>query len=232
LVILGVVLALKPEWGLAAAGEPPSLDVIEDEMQTMTKLLLVSMTLLFAPKVLAFVGLLACPDALERFGGARRALGGLVLEIMLSSLIAPVMMFNQVRALISILAGRDSGWPAQSREEGGLSLGEAARRHAPDTVAGLILGVASLSASTAVFLWMAPVILGLISAIPLAWITARQDLGLMARRAGLLLIPEESEPPRLIAQTNAGQPERMPEPRLELGAAWPLSGGRIEPLFG
>jgi len=230
LMVMGVMLAAHPPWGVgdqasatAAAQQAPSA--------ALTVLFWISMGLLLAPKVLAFIAMLVSPRDRRRFGGARRALSGMLLETLLSTLIAPVMMFNQVRALISILAGRDSGWPCQVRAEGGLGLNEAARRHAPDTVAGLILGAGALVGGWSVFLWMSPVILGLVAAVPLAMVTARRDLGLKARGVGLLLIPQETQPPRLIAQTNILL-DRTPEARLEPGSAWALSGGRIEPLFG
>lgn len=232
LMIMGVLLALQPACGLGSGVQAaPSADVLRHTAVTITDLFIVSMGLLMAPKVLAFFAMLASPRERRRFGGARRVLGGMLLETVLSSLIAPVMMFNQIRALFSILAGRDSGWPAQARQEGGLSLAEAARRHAPDTIAGLILGVAALIASGPLFLWMSPVILGLVSAIPLTLITARQDLGLKARKAGLLLIPEETAPPRLIIQAN-NLLERPLEPRPDQSSTWSLAGGRVEPLFG
>ena len=90
---------------------------------------------------------------------------------------------------------------------------------------------AALAASPEVFLWLSPVILGLTAAIPLAVLTARRDLGLTARRAGLFLIPEEVQPPALLSHVNALM-AWPPELHLEPSSAWRLSGGRLEPLFG
>ena len=94
------------------------------------------------------------------------------LEILLSALIAPVLMLNQIWALISILAGHDSGWSAQHREEGRISLEDAANHHLGDTGVGLILTVASWGESYQTLLWMTPVILGMVCCIPLAAFTA------------------------------------------------------------
>jgi membrane glycosyltransferase len=47
--------------------------------------------------------------------------------------------------------------------------------------------------------WLAPVLLGLVLAVPLALLSGRADLGRAAARRGWFLIPEEVEPPRELA---------------------------------
>ena len=39
-------------------------------------------------------------------------------EIVLTTLIAPMMLMLQVRAVVQILSGRDGGWPVNPRGEG------------------------------------------------------------------------------------------------------------------
>jgi membrane glycosyltransferase len=63
--------------------------------------------------------------------------------------------------------------------------------------------VSALFASARAFLWMAPVIFGLILAVPLAATLASGRLGRAARQAGLLLAPEELHPPQILARANA-----------------------------
>ncbi|MDR3506942.1 MAG: glucans biosynthesis glucosyltransferase MdoH, partial [Caulobacteraceae bacterium] len=228
LLVMGVILALRPDLGVAgwshARGDGA---VAHADSGAVLGIFAISMGFLLAPKLMAFAAMLADPDERRAFGGARRAFGGLMLEMALSTLIAPILMLNQVRALASILAGRDSGWPAQSRDEGRVSLAEAARRHLGDTLAGLALAAAALWAAPDLLLWMSPVVAGLIGAIPVAMLSARRDLGLKARRAGLLLIPEETSPPPVIVHLNAlltRPPEPTPHatPRRAPVAAEPL----------
>jgi membrane glycosyltransferase len=192
-----------------------------------------SVALVIAPKLMAFVALLGRNKAaaLAEFGGGRKALASLGAEIALSALIAPVIMLNQVRALTAILAGRDSGWPSQARHETGLSWTEAMRRHGPDSLIGLALGLAAGFGSLAALLWLSPVVLGLVAAVPLAVMTSRRELGLQARAAGLFIIPEEATPPALISHANALM-TWPPELQFEPSSAWLLSGGKVEPLFG
>ncbi len=73
---------------------------------------------------------------------------------------------------------------------------------------GLLLAIAAWSVSQALFLWMTPVLLGLILAIPLAALTASRDVGLKLRRAGLLLIEEETAPPPILQLAMANDAAR------------------------
>jgi membrane glycosyltransferase len=48
---------------------------------------------------------------------------------------------------------------------------------------------------------MTPVIIGLVLAIPLAWLTSSSRIGVAARRLGLFLIPEETAPPPVLVRS-------------------------------
>ena len=209
LLVASALLALKPEWGVADA-ELADFDLLtpSDSHTSILFIFCISMAFLLAPKVIAFLAMLASPGERRQFGGPWKALASMALEITLSALVAPVQMLNQVWALISIVAGHDSGWTAQHREEGGLSLDEAANQHLGDMAVGVALAVSALGVSLHTFLWMLPVILGMVFCIPIAALSARRDLGEMARRAGLLLTPEEADPPPVVRAFNAlrGQP--------------------------
>lgn len=231
LILMGLALSLRPDWGVAQFARP--LMAAADPRRQEARLALLfsaSIALLLAPKIMAYAAVLASPQARKPFGGARRMTAGLVAEIALSSLLAPVLMLSQIRALVSILSGQDSGWPAQSREEGAVAVADAVRRHGLDTLAGLALAGAAISAPGLLCLWLAPVFVGLCLAIPIAVLTARRDLGLKARRAGLFLIPEELETPDLIRHANA-LAAWPPGITFEPSSAWRLIGGRVEPLF-
>jgi membrane glycosyltransferase len=169
------------------------------------------MGFLLAPKFMAYLAMLTSPRERRLFGGARKAFASMLLEIALSALVAPVLMLNQIWALISILAGGDSGWVAQHREEGDITLEAAANRHLGDTSVGIGLALAAWSASSQTFWLMSPVILGLAVCIPFAALTARCDLGELTARAGLLVIPEEAEPTALLRNFNALRASRGPE---------------------
>ena len=73
---------------------------------------------------------------------------------------------------------------------------------------GAALAISALAVSLQAFLWMLPVILGMALSIPIAALSARRDLGEAARRAGLLLTPEEIHPSPVVRAYNTarGQP--------------------------
>src|SRR5207247_1684732 len=62
-----------------------------------------TMALLIVPKLLAYVLLLTQTENRSKFGGAGRVLAGIVIETLLSGLIAPVMMIFQSSAVAEIL---------------------------------------------------------------------------------------------------------------------------------
>ncbi len=209
LLVSSALLPLKPRWGMSADGAagvapPDGLALGASAMggpslgPSLWAVMALSIAFLLAPKLMAYAALLASPGERARFGGAGRALGGDVLETAHSALLAPVLMVNQVWALVSILAGHDSGWTAQHREEEDIGLETAADRHLGDTAVGVGLALVACGTSLQTFLFFSPVVLGLGLCIPFAALTARRDLGESARRAGLLVIPEELDPPGLL----------------------------------
>jgi len=155
-----------------------------------------TMGLLFLPKLLALVLVLIRRTSRRGFGGGARATLGLLVETLLSSLAAPVMMVFQSAAIGQILMGQDSGWQLQRRDDGAIPLREVVRRYAVPTLLGLIMALAALSVSWPLLLWMAPVILGLVLAIPLALLTNRQA----SARPALLATPEDLAPPPILAR--------------------------------
>jgi membrane glycosyltransferase len=123
-------------------------------------------------------------------------------EIVLSSLIAPVMMLMQSAEVMGIVTGRDAGWKAQRRDDGSIPLREVARRHRAHTLFGVVLAVAAYAVSPGLLAWLSPVVLGLILAIPVSAITGGPGLGRVVRRLGLLATPEEIEPPVVVRRAN------------------------------
>ena len=121
------------------------------------------------------------------------------VEAVLSGLMAPIAMLMQSRSVASVLAGRDAGWKVQ-RRDGRVPLREITRRHAWHTAVGVLIGVAAGLASLWLLVWMSPIFLGLVLSIPLSALTARADVGQLARRLGLFRIPEEVAPPPILAE--------------------------------
>lgn len=150
--------------------------------------------LLFGPKTLAVIDLGRQPGGYAAYGGRRRIMLGMLTESFLSMLLAPVLMLFHVNFVLSTLAGRGVRWVTQ-RREGFTTWSEAIATHWLHTAIGAVWAILLLIFAPSLLPWMAPVLLGLLLSIPFSHFTSRESLGLAARRHGLLVTPEELNPP-------------------------------------
>ncbi|MDS9467980.1 glucans biosynthesis glucosyltransferase MdoH [Paracoccus sp. MBLB3053] len=180
---------LFPEW--------PTFDPVR-----MLWLFIAAMSFLLVPK---FIGILRAwlrPLA-KNSGGGVRLLGSALFEITLSALIAPVQMLIQTRQILDILRGRDSGWEAQVRAGQMPPWNVVLRRHALHISLGLGTLVVLAIFSPGQLVWLSPILAGLIlSPMTSRW-SASPVFGRWARRQGLLVTPEEREPPEILTAANA-----------------------------
>jgi membrane glycosyltransferase len=162
----------------------------------------VTMGILLAPKIFGlFLMLLRGRDRRASGGGVRLVISA-VLEMFLSALLAPIMMLIQSGSVFQILLGRDTGWQPQRRDDGSIPMKDIVRRHRSHTVLGALAGLSAFMIATSLFLWMSPTILGLLLAIPLSWLSGQLGAGLALKRLGLLLTPEEHQPPAVATRAN------------------------------
>lgn len=200
-LILGILISLqaqfvRPEYfskGFSLFPQWPAQDPVR-----AAQVFVGTLGLLILPKFLAFVLLLTQRVDLKQFGGGFFTLIGLLVETLLSSLIAPVMMVFQSTAVTEILLGRDAGWQVQRRDDGAISRNEINRKYAAPTFLGLVMAASAYAVSLPLFFWMSPVILGLLLAIPMASLTASSAF----KSSGLLATPEETTAPLVLARAN------------------------------
>ncbi|GAB0117691.1 glucans biosynthesis glucosyltransferase MdoH [Acidisoma sp. 7E03] len=162
-----------------------------------------TMAVLLAPKLFAYLLLLLNPTLRRGCGGALRAFLSLILETLLGGLVAPVAMLIQTEGVLQILAGRDSGWNAQRRDGDAVPLRLLWRQYGRFSAFGLLLAFAAYAVSPALFLWMTPVLVGLLLAVPLVQLTSSTAVGIGLQRLGLLRIVEEARPTPVIDQATA-----------------------------
>ena len=161
-----------------------------------------TMTILILPKFIGLIGAVTRRDERRGSGGGFRVLLSVLVEIVVSGLLAPIMMWGQSIAVLQILLGRDAGWSVQRRDASSTRIATALQRYAAPTVGGALLGGAAYIVSVPLLYWMVPVIVGLILAAPLATLTSSARIGQAMRRAGLLLVSEEQETPPILARAN------------------------------
>lgn len=166
----------------------------------MTTVLIVTLATLFLPKVMALVLLAVRPRLGHRFGGVSRAALSVVIESLFSVLLAPVLMLFQSKFVAAILLRTAVGWPTQQRGDHQTGFAEALGAHGSHTLIALVAGFLAYVYVPSFFWWFTPVLAGLALSIPVSMITSRTSLGMLARRAGLFITPEESAEPPVLRQ--------------------------------
>ena len=119
-------------------------------------------------------------------------------------LLAPVVMVQHTRHMIEILSGRSSGWgPQRRRGAAGPLWRDMARAYAGPTAIGVLIGAAAAAISPGLLVWLAPFVIGLALAIPIAAACADETLERAMARRGLLRTPEDLEPPAVVTLADA-----------------------------
>jgi membrane glycosyltransferase len=221
LLASAAILPLRPEWG-ERLGAPLKVAAVRlSDIEGADAAFVAMLFFLLGPKLLAYVQMLRTEHERRRFGGARMAALNVAIETLISTLVAPLIMVSHTGSIAAALAGRDSGWTAQKRDETGPSLGRSLRLLGHDMALGVGLALGAVSASLHVFLWLSPVIAGLVLAVPLDTVLASGRLGRAARRAGILLTPEERRPPQILVRASADAAGWTPSPQRFLDARAP-----------
>jgi membrane glycosyltransferase len=175
-----------------------------------------TITLLILPKMLGATLALRERALRKAFGGAARLLGSVLIEQLMSMLMAPTMMLFHTSFVIRAVFGRNVGWEAQSRSDRGVRWLEALRRHGWHVCLGLAWGSVILWIAPSFIWWMMPVIVGMLLPVPFTVLTSRASVGRWLRAAGLLLTPEETAPPAEL-QTLARHEPLLPLPQVTAG---------------
>jgi membrane glycosyltransferase len=167
------------------------------------QLFIVTMAVLLAPKLFGLIVALFDGPTRRGAGGAIRLVLSTLFEVIMSALLAPIMMMVHAGHVLHILFGFDTGWEPQRRDDGSVPFKSIVRRHRDHVIMGVISLVAALLISPSLAAWMSPTIAGLILAIVLSWSTGLKSVGLAFRKLGLLVTPEERDPPPISVRANA-----------------------------
>ena len=206
LVVVGLALSLQAGFheptyfgeGLTLFPSWPTFD-----SERMLGLFVVSLVVLLLPKALGTLETLLDRRARAAHGGAARVLASVVLETLVSALLAPIMMLMHTRILWQIARGHDSGWELQRRDGEAWRWADVWRRHWLHETLGVAALVCLWIVAPNVLPWLAPILLGLALAAPLSRWTSDPVAGDRLRRAGLLRIPAETSPPPVFALRDA-----------------------------
>lgn len=194
--------ALFPSWPIDRAGD-------------MLMLLSITLGMLIVPKFLSVFMLMARSSTARLYGGRFRLFLSSLIELVFSVLLAPAMMLLHTLFVVTNLIGKSVTWEAQNRDASGLPFWSMINAYKWHVLTGLVWGAAAYWFNQGFFWWMTPVLLGMVIAPVMAWATSRVDIGEVAIRLGLLVTPEEVEPPREVARV--AELEALPAPDRSAG---------------
>jgi membrane glycosyltransferase len=161
-----------------------------------------TMAILLAPKLFGLLLALLRGPVRRGCGGALRLVVSTLFETLMSALLAPIMMLIQSGHVLHFLFGFDTGWNPQRRDDGSIPFKAIVRRHRSHVAMGVLSLIAGLLISPSLVAWMSPTILGLVLAILISWATAQLSFGIVLRRAGVLVTPEEKSKPSVVRRAN------------------------------
>lgn len=166
-------------------------------------LALTTVTMLFAPKVVAWFDALIHRRA-RLFGGPFRTLVSVTVETVVSVLLAPIKMLSHSAYVVGALLNLSLSWAGQNRTEE-TQWREAFVTQAPGMVIGLAWTAFAWYLDPLFFLWSLPVAIPLILAAPTSVWLSRVRLGQGLRRMGILCTPEEMQHSDLLQDTDDEQ---------------------------
>ncbi len=164
-------------------------------------LTLATATVLVLPRALGLILTLADRERRRSHGGALRLTAGVLAELALGSILAPLLMMHHTRIVLQILIGGAVKWGAQSRRSRG-KIGTIARSELLSTVFGVTAAAALYHFAPGLLLWTAPIWVPLVLAIPIAVLVSSRRMGALFNWLGLLRVPSEVEPDELQLRVN------------------------------
>lgn len=220
-VALGVALWLSGGNALFNAQGSLTLDVLGLWVGTVAMLLL--------PRVLGVAAVLLRGEQ-RQHGGTWQLILSSVLEAGLSAVQAPLRMVAHTLFVLMALTGWRMEWRSPPREAQDLGWRDAAKPFGPAGAIAAIATAALLLLQSSALLWLLPMTVPLMLAVPITVWTSRTSSGQRLKQMRLLVVPEEAWAPSVLrrAWAHARMPQWLMEKRpasetkgqpLRLGAA-------------
>lgn len=168
--------------------------------------------LLFLPKFFA-AALVLVKGRVKLFGGFWRLLVSMGIEVFTSSLLAPIRMLFHSKFVFITLLGRETSWGRQVRDDRSTAWSEAFRFHLGGTLLAALWAGALYLLNREFFWWVCPIFGPLLFSIPLSVATSQPGVGRWLKKLGLLLIPEETDPPQELVEMAAFHERNAHAPR-------------------
>ncbi len=158
------------------------------------------MGLTLAPKIIGFLDLMLRGKSRKAYGGRARIGINALIELISSILVGPVVAVTQTIFLAGLPFGKRITWDTQSRDAYTLNAKDVLGALWPQLLLGVVGTLFLANASPASLPWAAPILLGLIFAMPFALVTSSPKFGILMRKLRVCATPEELTPPPEVAQ--------------------------------
>lgn len=210
-----------PAWmamTLATTVKAATGDFRVEDLGLGLALFVAMLTMSLAPRLAGFADVALSRGSLARYGGAGRFFLSAAAELLFSMLLAPAMALNVTIFMGGLLFGRSIAWSGQNRAARSLPWRAAWRGLWPQTLLGAVLAATLAATTPGALIWGAPLLLGLLLAVPCAVLTAEPALGRWLSRRGLFAGPEDFHPPAILGRAGlapAAEPPSPAEPAAE-----------------
>ncbi|MES2412525.1 MAG: glucans biosynthesis glucosyltransferase MdoH [Pseudomonadota bacterium] len=156
-----------------------------------------TLCMLFLPRILGIAAILINRQQ-QSYGGIASLLGSALLETLIALLQAPVRMLAHSLFVVVALTGLKLEWKSPPREAAAVPWRHALRQLAPMSGLIVLLAVGIFFIDARALVWLLPVGLPLLLAIPMTVLTSKVGVGRAMRAQNFLLIPEETRSPAVL----------------------------------
>jgi membrane glycosyltransferase len=221
-----------------AAGRPVREGIIATffdlEVPEALVLFTLTMLLIFLPKIISVFLTAKKKETAEPFGGRFPLVISALLEIAISTLLAPINMLFNSKFVVFTLLGQGVSWVTQNRgTDDDTDWREAILTHGPHMVFGLVWGASSYVLWPAFFWWLSPVLAGMVFSIPISIALSKLSFGRQALKWKLFMTPEEAQPPFELhrLRTNLAECYKHMQPIEALRADYGLLQAVLDPYI-
>ncbi|WP_096698632.1 glucans biosynthesis glucosyltransferase MdoH [Polaromonas sp. AER18D-145] len=156
-----------------------------------------TLSMLFLPRLLGIAAVLINRQQ-QAYGGTASLLRSALLETLIALLQAPIRMLAHSLFVLVALTGLKLEWKSPPREAAAVPWRVALQQLAPMSAVIVLLAAGITLIDASALVWLLPVGLPLLLAIPMTVLTSKVGVGMAMRTNNYLLIPEETKSPAVL----------------------------------
>jgi membrane glycosyltransferase len=156
-----------------------------------------TLSMLFLPRLLGIAAVLINRQQ-QAYGGTASLLRSALLETLIALLQAPIRMLAHSLFVLIALTGLKLEWKSPPREAAAVPWRVALQQLAPMSAVIVLLAAGITLIDASALVWLLPVGLPLLLAIPMTVLTSKVGVGTAMRANNYLLIPEETKSPAVL----------------------------------